>query len=138
MYLRRHISQRYQSHYAKAIEHHLASLKLADSLKEKSDVRVRRSASGTLVQACLGVADDIAWGNWQRKDVAVPKWIERGRLAAEDLIRTENEDPDVRLQVARCSLGICRNPRCDRRDRMVQERDGRCQAIARLDRRSVA
>jgi tetratricopeptide (TPR) repeat protein len=90
--------------YAKAIEHHLAALKLADSLKDSSDFRVRRAAKRTFMHANLGIADDIAWGNWQQKEIAVPKWIERGRLAAEDLIRTESADPELRLTVARSAL----------------------------------
>jgi tetratricopeptide (TPR) repeat protein len=90
--------------YSKAIEHHLAALKLADSLKETTDFRIRRTAKRTFMQANLGIADDIAWGNWQQKEIAVPKWIERGKLAAEDLIRAESCDPELRLTVARSAL----------------------------------
>jgi tetratricopeptide (TPR) repeat protein len=93
--------------YQRAIEHHMSSIKLADPLSVEKNAIVRRAAKRLLVDAHLGVANDIAAGNWQQKDQAVAKWLDRAEGYAEDLITQEDGDPTLRLHVARGALNAC-------------------------------
>jgi hypothetical protein len=73
-------------------------------LVESERACVRRAAKQVLVSAQLGAACDIAWGQWQQKDRAVPKWLAQAHQAAEDLIDKEGADEIVHLLVLRKAL----------------------------------
>jgi tetratricopeptide (TPR) repeat protein len=93
-----------QRDYRRAIEHHLAAIRTAQPLAESARAATRRAAKQVLVEAHLGVAGDIAWGNWQQKDKVVPKWLVQAHQAAEDLIDREGGDEIVHLLVLRRAL----------------------------------
>jgi tetratricopeptide (TPR) repeat protein len=90
--------------YKQAMEYHLAALKTAQPLVESERASIRRTAKHVLVAAQLGVANDIAWGNWQQKERAVPKWLSQAHQAAEDLIDHEGADEFLHLLVLRKAL----------------------------------
>lgn len=85
--------------YKQAMEHHLQSIRLATAAVEHRSAWIRRTAKQTLVEAHLSVATDIAWGNWQRKQRVVPKWLIRAEQFADDLVENESASPVVRLLV---------------------------------------
>ena len=90
--------------YASAIKQHLAAIQTAEPLAKSPHAAVRRAAKRTLVQANLGVANDIAWGYWQQKEKVVPKWLVSAHEAAEDLINHEGGDESLHLLVLRRAL----------------------------------
>jgi tetratricopeptide (TPR) repeat protein len=93
--------------YKQAMEDHLAAIKLADPLSIDKRLQVRRTAKLLLVDAHLAVANDIAGGYWQQKEKVVPKWLERARGYAEDLIAHEDADAGLRLHLAQGALAAC-------------------------------
>jgi len=93
-----------QRDYHEAIKHHLAAIKIADTLSVSRKVELRRSAKRLLVDANLGVARDVAWGNWREKSQVLPKWLDRASGHAEDLIKNEQGDPQLRLAVMQAAL----------------------------------
>jgi tetratricopeptide (TPR) repeat protein len=90
--------------YPSAIKQHLAAIQAAEPLAKSPRAAIRRVAKHTLVQANLGVANDIAWGYWQQKDKVVPKWLVAAHDAAEDLINHEGADESLHLLVLRRAL----------------------------------
>jgi tetratricopeptide (TPR) repeat protein len=93
--------------YKSAMEDHLAAIKLADPLSIDKRLSVRRTAKLLLMDAHLAVANDIACGFWQQKEKVVPKWLERARAYAEDLIIHEDAEPALRLRLAEGALAAC-------------------------------
>lgn len=91
--------------FRQALEHHLATVKIIEPGLKDGNPAVRRAAKQILVEAYLGVANDIAWGNWQQKDRVVPKWLVEAHQTAEDLIDKEGGDEAVHLFVLRRALG---------------------------------
>jgi tetratricopeptide (TPR) repeat protein len=90
--------------YKQAIEYHLAALKTAQPFAESPVAAQRRIAMHVLVAAQLGAANDIAWGNWQQKERAVPKWLSQAHQAADELIDQEGADEIMHLLVLRKAL----------------------------------
>lgn len=91
--------------YRKANDYHTQAIKAADALTKDPHPAVRLAAKEVLVDAHLGAAHDIAWGNWNQKELAVPRWLKRASAFAEDLIQNEGGSPDYRLRVATRALG---------------------------------
>ena len=75
--------------YKKAISFHSQALQLADSLTSDPHPAIRLAAKEVLVDAHLGAAHDIAWGQWKEKNKAVARWLERAAAVAEDLVAKE-------------------------------------------------
>ena len=86
--------------FQQAIRHHQQAIKMAEQLAVDRQTPLRRSAKQLLLDAHLGVATDIAWGNWQQKATVVPKWLERAHAIAEDIVASEAGGDEVRFQVA--------------------------------------
>jgi tetratricopeptide (TPR) repeat protein len=61
--------------YKRALNFHLAAIQSAQQHRESKRTDVRRAAKQVLLEANLGVANDIAWGFWQQKERIVPKWL---------------------------------------------------------------
>jgi tetratricopeptide (TPR) repeat protein len=96
-----------QRDYKRATEHHLAAIQIAQPLSTSDHAATRRTAKRVLVEAQLGVANDIAWGYWQQKENVVPKWLVQAHQAAEDLIDREGADESLHLLVLRRALAAC-------------------------------
>ncbi|MCH8921547.1 MAG: tetratricopeptide repeat protein [Planctomycetes bacterium] len=90
-----------------AIKHHLEAIKIAQPLAKSRQVKIRRAAKRVLVEAHLGVARDIAWGNWKEKQRVVPKWLNRASAYAEDFIEKDEGDEQLRLAVMQAALSAC-------------------------------
>lgn len=90
--------------YRQANDYHTQAIKVADPLASDPHPAVRLAAKEVLVDAHLGAAHDIAWGNWNQKEQSVPRWLKRASAFAEDLIQNEGGTPDYRLRVATRAL----------------------------------
>jgi hypothetical protein len=99
--------------YAEAIKQHQEAIKLAEPLALSHRVGERRAAKEILLDAHLAVAYDIAAGRWQQKARVVPKWLERARDLADDLVSREEADREVLLRTHRraiTALAAMKNP----------------------------
>jgi tetratricopeptide (TPR) repeat protein len=76
------------------------AIDVAGELSRSRETDVRRAAKAVLIEAHLGVAQEIAEGQWREKEKVVPQWLERASAFAEDAIRIEGAGQEVRLQVA--------------------------------------
>jgi hypothetical protein len=85
---------------------HMAAIETADAVAADRNAVVRREAKRVLVDAHLGAAHDIALGQWNKKEVVVPKWLVKAGEATDDLVRNEGADPQLRFDVARRTLAI--------------------------------
>ena len=90
--------------YKQAMAYHSEALKLADPLASSPHPAIRIAAKEVLVDAHLGAAHDIAWGTWDRKETAVPRWLEKAANLADDLVEKEGATPVVRFRVATRAL----------------------------------
>lgn len=93
--------------YTEAIDAHTRAVRLAEPLVADARPAVRRVAKELLVDAHLAIANDIAWGNWQQKEVIVPQWLSKADKLAESWIASGELSPDARLTVARQALTAC-------------------------------
>ena len=57
-----------------------------------------------LIDAHLGAASDIAWGQWAEKEKAVERWVQRAAAFAEELIANDGGSNDHRFRVATRAL----------------------------------
>lgn len=90
--------------YGEAIKFHQEAVKLAAPLVTDERVDVRRTAKQLLIEAHLAIAQDIALGNWKRKQQVVPTWLRRADALARGYIADDQGDPSLRFLVARRSL----------------------------------
>jgi tetratricopeptide (TPR) repeat protein len=93
--------------YRQALQFHTEAVKVADALTNDKHPAVRLAAKEVMVDAHLGAAHDIAWGDWKDKDVAVTRWLERAAAAADDLIANEAGTEEQRFRVCTRALGAC-------------------------------
>ena len=57
------------------------------------------AAKQVLVDAHLGAAHDIAWGEWKEKPKAVTRWLDRAITAANDLVDNEGDTQELLFRV---------------------------------------
>ncbi|MCE5268180.1 MAG: hypothetical protein LLG00_09880 [Planctomycetaceae bacterium] len=93
-----------QPDFRKALELHSQAIQLAEPLTSDAQVAVRTAAKEVLVDAHLGAAHDIAWGQWKDKPKAVAVWLERAATATEDLIASEGGNPELLFRANARSL----------------------------------
>ena len=89
-----------QPDYKRAIAYHSQAIKTADPLASDPHPAIRLTAKEVLIDAHLGAAHDIAWGNWNQKETAVPRWLDRASAFAEELIENDGGTPEHRFRVA--------------------------------------
>jgi tetratricopeptide (TPR) repeat protein len=85
--------------YKKALASHTQALQLADSLVSDEHPAIRLAAKQVVVDAHLGAAHDIAWGEWKEKPKAVSRWLERAVAAANDLAENEGDNQEQLFHV---------------------------------------
>jgi tetratricopeptide (TPR) repeat protein len=90
--------------YRQAIQYHTDAIKAAAPLAADRYPAIRLAAKEVLIDAHLGAAHDIAWGNWNQKEAAIPRWLKRAKAFAEELIEREGATPEHRLRVATRAL----------------------------------
>jgi tetratricopeptide (TPR) repeat protein len=87
-----------------AIALHMEAIKLVEPLANDPLVATRRKAKEVLLAATLAVAHDVAWGNWNRKEEVVPKWIEKADAYAREAIERDGAGVELRLMVIERAL----------------------------------
>ncbi len=90
--------------FKQAIKYHIRALKAADPMATSRYPAVRQAAKEVLVDAHLGAAHDIAWGNWKAKEKAVATWLGRADLFAEEI---EGGTGQHRFRVSTRALAAC-------------------------------
>jgi tetratricopeptide (TPR) repeat protein len=85
--------------YKKALELHTQALQIADPLTSDPHPALRVAAKEALIDAHLGAAHDIAWGEWKEKSKAVVRWLERALAVANDLVATEGASEEQVFRV---------------------------------------
>jgi len=96
-----------QPDFKRAIDYHVLAIKTATELKTSPHPAIRVPAKEVLVDAHLGAAHDIAWGNWNQKETAVKTWLERAMALADDLVQKEGATAEQRFRVATRALAAC-------------------------------
>ncbi|HYW80323.1 MAG TPA: tetratricopeptide repeat protein, partial [Thermoguttaceae bacterium] len=93
--------------FSAAIDYHMQAVKAADPLVVDPHPAVRLAAKEVLIDAHLGAAHDIAWGNWNEKEKAVPRWLDRASAFIDDLIENEGGDQEYRFRASTRALAAC-------------------------------
>jgi tetratricopeptide (TPR) repeat protein len=93
----------------RSIQMHSKAIEIADKLANSEDPEVRHAAQCVLIDAHLAIAAQIAHGNFQDKNQAVPQWIERASALTEALIDEDASFLSRRLQVAVSALAAATN-----------------------------
>ncbi|PHS07018.1 MAG: hypothetical protein COA78_13790 [Blastopirellula sp.] len=88
----------------KAMEFHLEAVRLAGENLQSSETKTRRAAKQVMVDAHLALAVDIATGDWEQKEITVPKWLSRAKVFADDMIAQEGASSELRMRVLQKSL----------------------------------
>ncbi len=93
--------------YSKALKSHMAAISEADPLVASPHPAIRLAAMEVIVDAHLGAAHDIAWGDRENKKVVVDTWLGRASAFAEGMIEAESAGPALRFRVATRALAAC-------------------------------
>lgn len=92
--------------YRQPVELYQQAIRLAEPFADDRLAAVRSAALETLVDAHRATAYSIAWGRWKKKEVAVPKWIERAEAIA-DAIEDGDLGADCCLRICQSALAAC-------------------------------
>lgn len=101
------ISSEPEPDLAKALASHQAAISEADPLVASPHPAIRLAAMEVIVDAHLGAAHDIAWGDWPNKKVAVETWLGRASAFADGMIEAESAGPALQFRVATRALASC-------------------------------
>lgn len=101
------ISSEPEPDYSMALKSHMAAISEADPLVASPHPAIRLAAMEVLVDAHLGAAHDIAWGDWENKKVAVDTWLGRASAFVEGMIEAESAGPSLQFRVATRALASC-------------------------------
>lgn len=93
--------------YKRAMEFHMKAIGEADTLASDQYPAIRLAAKEVLVDAHLGAAQDIAWGNWKDKEKALDRWLERAKVLIDDLISNDAASEVYRLRLSTRALAAC-------------------------------
>lgn len=93
--------------FGRAFSLHESAVKAAGALAEEIHPAVRVAAKEAMLDAYLGAAHDIAWGEYSDKEKSVKLWLERASATAEDLIAKEGASQEIRFRVATRALAAC-------------------------------
>ncbi|MBN2580442.1 MAG: hypothetical protein JXB10_15770 [Pirellulales bacterium] len=85
--------------YRQALAYHTQALKAADRAADNPHPAIRVAAKEVLVDAHLGAAHDIAWGEWKEKEKAIRRWVDRAIRFADDLAQNEGGSVDQQFRV---------------------------------------
>jgi tetratricopeptide (TPR) repeat protein len=89
--------------YTVAVEHRQEAIKLVEPLVLKPNPSLA-AAQRLMLQLHLGMAHDIAWGDWNRKVGVVPKWLEEAESLASAASPTGVVPTEQRFLIARKAL----------------------------------
>jgi tetratricopeptide (TPR) repeat protein len=85
--------------FRKALTLHTQAVQIADRLVADPQSAIRVAAKEVIVDAHLGAAHDVAWGDWKDKAKAVSRWLERPVAVAADLVSNEGVSEDQLFHV---------------------------------------
>ena len=89
------------------MQYHFQAVQMATPLVDNQHPAIRIAAKEVMLDAHLGAAHDIAWGDWREKEKAVGVWLEKASGFAENLIHSEGGSQDYRFRVATHALAAC-------------------------------
>jgi tetratricopeptide (TPR) repeat protein len=92
--------------YAAAFEQHQRAIRLAEPLAASANAATRRTANEILVDAHLGIARDVAYGEWQNKGRAVARWLLRGKSLADEMVAKHDADDELLFRVHETALAV--------------------------------
>jgi len=98
------LSSQPEPDYRRAIQHHMEAVKTADPLAVSQHPAVRIAAKEVLIDAHLGAGHDIAWGPWDGKEKAVPRWLDQAATVAKDLTDGDGVSAESQFRVATRAL----------------------------------
>jgi len=98
------LSSQPEPDYRRAIQYHMEAVKTADPLAVSQYPAVRIAAKEVLIDAHLGAGHDIAWGPWDGKEKAVPRWLDQAATVAKDLTDGEGLSVEFQFRVATRAL----------------------------------
>ncbi|HUT92211.1 MAG TPA: tetratricopeptide repeat protein [Thermoguttaceae bacterium] len=98
------LSSQPEPDYRRAIQYHMEAVKTADPLAVSQHPAVRIAAKEVLIDAHLGAGHDIAWGPWDGKEKAVPRWLDQAATVAKDLANGEGLSVEPQFRVATRAL----------------------------------
>ncbi|MDR0327363.1 MAG: hypothetical protein LBI05_03605 [Planctomycetaceae bacterium] len=89
-----------------AYECHAEAIRLATALLNHSNPTIRLTAKDVLFEAHLATAKAIAWGNWDKREEAIKKWIDRAKTLARDpeLAAAKRYSREYQFKIAACAL----------------------------------
>jgi len=96
-----------QPDYKQGMQYHSQAIKAAEALINDPHPAIRQPAKEVLIDAHLGAAQEIAWGNWNNKEVAVSAWLKRASEVADDLVQNDGGAAELRFRVAARALAAC-------------------------------
>jgi tetratricopeptide (TPR) repeat protein len=86
--------------HARAYDYHNAAIATAKPLIDSTDPEIQMEAVDVLIDAHLGVAKALAWGEWSDKENAIPHWLEQARSLSERLVDVPSRGAEARFRVA--------------------------------------
>ncbi len=92
--------------YHQALQFHGQALQTAASVVGSRHPAVRVAAKEVLLDAHLGSAHDIAWGDWREKESAVKHWLDKAAAIADDLVNNEGSSEECRFRLNGRALAI--------------------------------
>ncbi len=96
-----------QPDYRKAIALYVQAIRTADTVASSPHPAIRVPAKEVLIDAHLGAAQAIAWGQWKKKNVSLPRWLERAEAVLKDVEASERSNPKHRLRAVGRALTSC-------------------------------
>jgi hypothetical protein len=81
------------------------AIEIADKLATSKDARERRAAKQLLIEAHIGIAEDLARQPVNEKVETLSQWIGRASGLAEDFIEKDKGSVELRLFIAQRALG---------------------------------
>lgn len=90
-----------------AFQNHMQAIQVADPLTTSRHPAIRIAAKELLVDAHLGAAHDIAWGEWREKERAIENWIKKASVLADDLVKNEGAGQEYHLRIGTRALAAC-------------------------------
>lgn len=96
-----------QPDYRRAVAMYVQAIRAADTVASSPHPAIRVPAKEVLIDAHLGAAQAIAWGQWEEKNVSLPRWLERAEAVLKDVEATEHCNPTHRLRAVSRALSSC-------------------------------
>jgi tetratricopeptide (TPR) repeat protein len=88
------------------MQYHLQAIQLAETLTADRHLAIRVAAKEVCIDAHLGAAHDIAWGDWREKERSVETWLAKAAAQVDEMIKNDEGDEDYRFRLASRALSV--------------------------------